>query len=472
MAKTLNITLYTPHAKQQEIHNSPARFKVANLGRRIGKSTFAQNYIIHPGPRGAVDWPIAGAFEKIGRYWIIAPTYTQAKSVYWNGLLFSKDPGNTTAIPKELIEKVNGSELVVTLINGSTIELKGADNPDSLRGAEAQGIVLDEFAFWDHPDAWELVLQPMLSTTNGWALFLSTPNGFNHFFDLAEYAKKAKNWSYHHGTIYDNPNIDDAEKQRIEEEFDEDTFAQEYLAEFRKMKGLVYPEFRREIHIFNPMDEKDCLAKIGKKSIPLGGSWHLGVDPGLRDELAVAIIFVDYENNWYIMDEIYERNLNTEEAFRLIRQKMGNRYFSTRVADSAAATFIKDMNDIHKFGLVPVEKKKDSINEGIRLVRELLKVREGTGRPKLFVAAHCQNWVQEVESYRYKEEELDRNPDPKPIDANNHLMDATRYIRLFLHLPVQKPRDRRRKLYHEVTGRFIGYEDNNYQVNEDFYNEW
>ena len=456
MSKT-EIVLYSPHPAQMELHKSAARFKVVNFGRRTGKSTFAQNYILHPQPPLQESWPIKGAMEQPGRYWIIAPTYAQAKSVYWRGLMFSKDPSDTTAIPRALIGKINESELIITLINGSTIELKGVDNPDSLRGSGIKGVVMDEYAFWRDPTAWEYVIQPALSDSGGWAVFISTPDGFNHFFDIAEHAKTHSGWSYHHATIYDNPNIPEEEKQRLKDELDEDTWAQEYLGEFRKMKGLVYPEFKRDIHVVSLYDEDDMEKKTGNRKLPLGGAYALGVDPGLRDQLAVGFFFVDYEDNYYLLDEIYERDLDTDSAYRRIRQKMGSDYYSTKVADSASAQFIKDMNTLHNLGLTPVKKEGDSILEGIRLCRSQLKIQEGTGRPKFFVASHCKNFINEIEGYRYPPEEIGKNPKIQPIDVNNHMMDEWRYVRLTLFQPNQKPQERRERVYEPITGRLMGY---------------
>lgn len=444
MART--ITLYTPNTPQAKVHQSKQRFKVVNFGRRSGKSTMAQNYILHPAPLGAdaSSWPIEGAFSKVGRYWIVAPTYQQAKSVYWRGLMFSTDEGNTTAIPKQLIKEVNNSDLIITLINGSTIELKGSDNPDSLRGAEANGVVLDEFAFWANPDAWEYVIRPMLSTTNGWAMFISTPNGYNHFYEMAEHARNAEGWSYHTSTIWDNPHVPEDEKLRLQSELDEDTFAQEYLAQFRKMKGLVYPEFG-DAHIYDP----------NKTHPPLGGSWALGIDPGTSNALAGVFLFIDNDNNWWLTDELYERGLPTDTAARLITQKMGGNYYGTRVVDSAAAQFILDMNAIHSMGLTPVKKERDSIQEGIRLNRQLLKIQEGTGKPKFFVANHCRNFIREIESYRYPEKKEGANEKEDPIKENDHLMDAWRYVRLALNLPMKKIAPRKERVYHPITGRIM-----------------
>lgn len=442
---SVHVKLYTPHPVQLAVHESPARFKVVNFGRRTGKSTLAEQYVL--APNAVSDWPLKGAVEQPGRYWIIAPTYTQAKSIYWRGLLFSKDPNDTTAIPRDIIAKVNESELIITLFNGSTIELKGADNPDSLRGAGIKGAVLDEYAFWTDPDAWQYVIQPALSDSGGWAVFISTPNGLNHFHELALHAQAHAGWSYHHATIWDNPNIAQEEKLRLQSELDEDTWAQEYLGEFRKMKGLVYPEFNQEDHIL-PADFEP----------PLGGTWAMGIDPGTANAFAGAFFFIDWDNNWYLMDEVYERGLTTEQVYLRLKQKMGGNYFSVKVADSAAAQTILDLNAIHNLGVNPIIKERDSIQEGIRLNRELLKIQEGTGKPKFFVMPHCRNFIQEIESYRYPEEKPNQSVKEDPIKANDHLMDAWRYVRLALHMPNRKPEKRREKKYHPITGRIIGYE--------------
>lgn len=442
----MNITLYAPHPVQKAVHESPARFKVVNFGRRTGKSTLAYQYILAPNTEA--DWAVKGALQQPGRYWIVAPTYTQAKSIYWRGLLFSKDPGDTTAIPRELIAKVNESELIVTLINGSTIELKGADNPDSLRGAGIKGVVLDEYAFWTDPDAWEYVVQPALSDSGGWAVFISTPNGFNHFYELAVHAQTHGGWSYHHATIWDNPNIADEEKLRLKSELDDDTWSQEYLGEFRKMKGLVYPEFSSSVHVLSE-----------GFSPPLGGTWAMGIDPGTANAFAGVFFFIDYDNNWYLMDEMYERGKTTEQVYHILKQKMGSNYYSTKIADSAAAQVILDLNAIHNLGIEPIRKERDSIQEGIRLNRELLKVQEGTGKPKIFVMPHCRNFVKEIESYRYPPEKPGQSIKEEPIKENDHLMDAWRYVRLANFMPNRKPQKMRKKIYHPVTGRVMGYEN-------------
>ena len=153
----MDITL---HPTQSEIFKSPARFKVIRCGRRFGKSYLSTVIII------------AKALEKKGDYWFIAPTYKQAKEIAWRLL--------TELMPKEAISKRNETELSMELLNGSRIALKGADNPDALRGVGLNGCVMDEYAFMK-PFVWEEIVRPMLFDTGGWAIFISTPYGYNHF---------------------------------------------------------------------------------------------------------------------------------------------------------------------------------------------------------------------------------------------------------------------------------------------------
>src|SRR3990167_10632248 len=150
---------------QTQVWNDPHRFKVVCSGRRSGKSVFAQLTII--------NW----ASKSVGDYYIIAPTYRQAKEIHWRRI--------QAYLPQALIESKNETELSITLKNGSRISLKGADNPDALRGVKLRGLVIDEIASirnWNW--VWQEVLRPTLTDYEAPAIFISTPKGFNHFFEL------------------------------------------------------------------------------------------------------------------------------------------------------------------------------------------------------------------------------------------------------------------------------------------------
>lgn len=413
---------YTPHAKQISVHNDPARFKVLNWGRRTGKSTLG------------INETLKRALLKQGRYWIVSPTYKQSKNIYWRGLV--------NQIPKQLIHKRNESELILELINGAFIELKGADQPDSLRGAGIEGVILDEYAFMK-PDVWEEIIRPMLLDSKGWAIFISTPNGFNHFYDIVQAAIAKPNWAYYHATTYDNPYIDPKELEEERETYDPDTFAQEFLGEFKKMKGLVYSEFSREVHVVSP------------SQVPDDGMRYLGVDFGFVNPLAVLYVLVDYDNNWWVYDEIYERGLKTKQAVNIIKRKMNDQYFTGKVGDSAAAQEIANFAD-HGLHVDAVKKGKDSIKAGIQLIHNQLAILEATGKPKLFISANCTNLIWEFETYRYPEEKEDKNAPEEPIKEDDHAMDALRYIFLHFSQPsIRKRKVRKHKVYDPITGRLL-----------------
>lgn len=397
------VELYSPHLLQEQIHDNDARFKVLNWGRRTGKSTLAVNYTLMK------------AIESVGRYWIVAPTYKQAKNIYWYDIAI-------TQIPKELVSKKNESELIVTLINGSTIELKGADNEDSLRGAGVKGLVLDEYAFMK-PHVWDLILRPMLADSKGWGVFISTPNGYNHFYDLSNVAQSSEStdWMYSHATSYDNPYVDDNEIDSIRSGMNEDQFAQEWLAEFRKMQGLVYPVFDRKMHVIT--------------EIPDTGTYYFSVDFGFTNPTAVLFCMVDYDNNLYIYDEVYRSGMTTGQIHQAISSKMGDHFYRYRLGDAAAAQEIANLNAApFVLGIEPSEKGKDSIRTGIRLISDRLK------ENKLFIHESCLNLIWEFETYRYPDKKDDHNEPEEPIKENDHALDALRYLILKLEHNVTRPR--------------------------------
>jgi hypothetical protein len=248
---------YKPHPKQAEIHRDSHRFKVIVCGRRFGKSVFAINHCLKK------------AFEKVGRYWIVAPTYGAVKSIYWRSLVIKW-------IPKELIVKKNDTDMIIALINGSTIELKGADNYDALRGAGLEGVVLDEYADMA-PNVWTEIIRQMLLDSIGWAVFIGTPRGFNHFFEL--YQKKHRNYRSFRYTSYDNPYLDKGELEDMKDEYSElgeAYYRQEIMAEFTKPIGTVYVEWNIEHFKDIPYDE----------TLPL----HLTFDWGVNDPTSMVWI--------------------------------------------------------------------------------------------------------------------------------------------------------------------------------------
>jgi tRNA(Met) C34 N-acetyltransferase TmcA len=157
---TLNFTL---HEKQMEIYNDPHRFKVVACGRRFGKTRLC-SYIV-----------IVKALSKAEQViWIVSPKYAQT-AILWRML--------KKYMPRSYIKDIKEGDMVIELINGSTIWAKSADNPDALVGEGLDLLILDEAARVK-PDAWEVALQPSLADKKGEAIFISTPKSKNWFYQL------------------------------------------------------------------------------------------------------------------------------------------------------------------------------------------------------------------------------------------------------------------------------------------------
>ena len=225
---------------QSKIYQDESRFRVVVAGRRFGKTFLS-----------TVELLTQAVKEKNKNCWYVAPTYKAAKEIAWDMLI------NTT--PREYINKTNETTLTIQLINGSTISLKGAEKPDNLRGRSLDFVVLDEFADM-RPEAWYEVLRPSLSDRNGTGLFIGTPKGRNHFYDLWTFGTdKREDWSSYQFTTIQGEQVDADEIEKAKQDLDERTFNQEYQAQFVNYSGIIYYNFSREESVVKCSDDGNIL---------------------------------------------------------------------------------------------------------------------------------------------------------------------------------------------------------------------
>lgn len=410
--------IYDLHKTQIEVAEDTHRFRVICAGRRWGKSVLARLIVL--------KW----ATQSVGTYWIVSPTYRQCKQNHWQEL--------QKEIPREWVAKKNEVELSITLRNGSIIELKGAENPDALRGVKLRGLVVDEIASirnWGW--LWNEVLRPTLTDYEAPAIFISTPKGFNHFYDLYSMDQSSegsyKSWRF---TSYDNPYIPKGEIDAAKKELTEDTFYQEYMADFRKYTGLVYKEFDRQVHVVEGF------------TIPEDWSWFRCVDFGSTNPTACLWIAVDGDDNWYVVDEHYQTGQTIDYHAGIINSKNQGRNITATYGDPSGAQWISEFAQRGIY-ITPANKETGQNQEGwvrfgIEKVAEKLKSTpghmvesvsaqsNGQGLPSLFIFSNCTNVVREIETYRWKEKSVtqaqDLNAPEAPEKANDHAMDALRYF--------------------------------------------
>lgn len=207
--------VFNVHPGQKEVMHFKSRFKVIVAGRRWGKSKLA-----------AVSLVQAAASRAKSLVWYVAPTYGMCKSIMW--------PDLVEIIPKKWIRKSNETIQFIELVNGSRIELKGCDKPDSLRGVGLHFLVIDE-AQDIKKETWTTVLRPTLSDKQGGALIIGTPKGFNWLYDVYQEGQKPVNrknglWASWQFPTMTSPFIPPEEIEAAKRDMDEKVFNQEFNA--------------------------------------------------------------------------------------------------------------------------------------------------------------------------------------------------------------------------------------------------
>ena len=265
---------------QKDVWSDEARFKVIAAGRRTGKSMLAAWQLL-----------VKGLEADKGHVWYIAPTQQQARDIMWQQLLELGNP---------VIASSHVNNMQLTLINGSVISLKGADRPETMRGVALKFVVLDEYADIK-PTVFEQILRPALADLKGHCIFIGTPKGRNHFYDLYKLGKKdVKDWKSWHFTSFDNPLLDKEEIEVAKETMSTFAFRQEFMANFEAPQSDIFKE--------------DWVIVKDKDDEPENGTYYMAVDlAGFEnvskqasnkkkylDQTSIAIVKVGDDNKWWV----------------------------------------------------------------------------------------------------------------------------------------------------------------------------
>ena len=349
--------------KRREILNDPSRYKIVSSGRRFGKSYFSVLFLLNK------------PLEANERRWIVFPTYRQAKMVSWN-LLKSIFAGKQATI--------NETELSITLDNGAKIELKGADRgEDSLRGVSTTMVVMDEYAFMKE-NVWGEVIQPTLAESRGEALFVGTPSGLNHFYDLFVKGQSEnsdyKSWQF---TTLDGGFISEEEVENAKKNLDKRTFQQEYEASFLTAANRCAYNFSRDIH-----------CRVMEKSPRM--FW--GIDFGVASYMTAILMCENTAGEVYVFDEIGLQNSNTFELAKLMQLKgRGLPVYPDPAGKARTSNSTKsDHKILQEAGFTVIAKKanptqKDRMNALNRMLED------ATGKHKLFINPKCTKTIRDLE---------------------------------------------------------------------------
>jgi hypothetical protein len=398
------------------VFGDPRRFKVVVAGRRWGKTQLSKLAILRR---------CTLAKQLI---WYVAPTYGMARSILWDEL--------KEAIPREWIRSINETRMAIVLHNGTRIELKGADKPDTLRGVGLHLLIIDE-AQDIREVTWYKVLRPTLASTAGDALVIGTPKSFNWLYDLymlgqrgdtfltKKGSRRLNPWRSWQFPTITSPFIPKSEIEAARSDMDEKSFRQEFEASFETMSGRVYYAFDRKEHVgeypFNP-------------KLPIWVGQDFNIDP-----MSSVIMQQQPDGEVWIVDECILHGSNTQET----ADEIGRRYFRhaktlTFYPDPAGAAGStkgrgeSDLDILRDAGFTRLKyrRKHPKVADRVNSVNRMFKSANGDIRMR--VNSKCKTTIMSLEQTIYK-------PGTREIDKTmdlEHAADALGYC-IDLEFPVR-----------------------------------
>lgn len=401
---------FTPRPFQRDLYRAffieGKKRLIQIIHRRAGKTKTALNLLV------------GAAMQRVGVYLHVFPELNQARRNVWNNV--DKDGRRyLDHIPKSLIHGMpNNTDMRVTLINGSQIQLAGGDRYDKLRGANPLGICFDEFAHM-HPNAWYFN-SPILRENDGFAFFLYTPQGYNHGYDLYYNNLDNPDWFVSRLDITQTHNNDgtrilmdaDIEAER-RAGIPEEAIQQEYFVSFES--ALIGAYYSKELQQASE-DGRICDFDIDPK-LPVHTAWDLGV----RDATAIWLVQVCGQEKRFI--HYYEnRGESLEHYIKWLDQFLANRnlkpgyHFAphdiqVRELGSGRSRFEMAMS----MGLTFTPISHLSIKDGIDAVRMFFST-------FWFHRTNCRDGLNLIKQYR-------TDDNGKPLhDHSSHAADSLRYF--------------------------------------------
>jgi hypothetical protein len=344
------------------------------------------------------------------------PTYSQAKKVIWDA---STNDGMRILdfIPSEFIAQKNQQEMKIRLKNGSLFQLIGSDNIDSLMGTNPKIVIFSEYAL-QTPEAWEYI-RPILKVNGGTAIFISTPRGRNHFWDLYRMATTQHGWYAETLTYKDTGVLTDEDiAQEIAEGMSEETALQEYSCSFdRGVDGAFYAKLITE------MRNQDRICSLSYDPYKLV---HVSFDLGWDD--CTALIFFQLDGEKIKIIDCEEHHNKTLAWYKMLLQDKGYRYgtylFPHDVEHVDGLSTGLTRKEILEDMQIPVTVVPRSfIVDGIEATKSLLSSKI------LINSDKCNHLIKCVENYHREYDEKRKVYKDKPKhDWSSHMCDSLRYL--------------------------------------------
>lgn len=402
------VALYAPRPLQAALHARLKRFNVLVAHRRFGKTVFCINELI---ARAAAN------DRSAPRYGYVAPQLVQAKDVAWSYLKHFTAP-----IPGVIRSE---TELWVELPNGARIRLYGADNAMRMRGLYFDGVVLDEYAQMS-PAVWPEIVRPTLADRGGWALFIGTPMGRNHFCTLYERAQRDTAWLAARFPASETGILAEVELSAARQAMSPQQFAQEFECSFAA--GVPGAYFAA---LLETAEQEGRLSRVPwEPRLPVITAWDLGIGDAtaiwFAQEVGRELRLIDFYSASNVGLAHYAKHLNT------LPYVFAQHLLPHDVAVRELGTGHSRLETLRSLGIKAKVLKPLGVADGIEAARALL--------PRCwFDAEKCARGLDALRLHRPGFDAATDTFSPRPLhDWTSHAADAFRYLAQGLPAP-RKP---------------------------------
>lgn len=390
---------YSPRPQFEDYHARDNRWSAIVAHRRAGKTVACVNDLIVRGVYSQKERP---------RYSYIAPFYSQAKEIAWEYL---------KSYAGEAVKKVHESSLTVTLFNDARISLFGADNPDALRGVYNDGVILDEYGDC-RPSLWGEVILPTLADRRGWATFIGSAKGKNHFYDVIKRSRSTESWFHMTLKASQTGIIPDEELEEIKAQMSDEQYEQEFECNFdAAVLGTYYAK------IISMLEHKNQISQ------------DIGYDPDFPVEVACDLGYTDSSAYWFwqyrpdgiaVIDYEEAHSQPLQYYFDMLRSKPYEYETIWLPHDAKAKTLQTGRSTVEQF-----------LHEDLPVkLLPLLKVQHGIDAARLvmpmcYFDKKCDFGIEGLRAYRRNYDENRKSFSDNPVhDWSSHPADGFRYLSL------------------------------------------
>lgn len=386
-----------------KFHQRRQRWAMLVAHRRAGKTVSVVNDIIERATYNTRPNP---------RYAYVAPFLKQAKDIAWMYLKEYAQPFQP---------RINESGLFVeleALPNKPRITIYGADNPDSFRGIYLDGLALDEFGNMKL-STWKEILLPTLVDRRGWAVFMGTPNGPNHFRDMWYEALEKEDWFTEFLPVTATGIIPDDDLEMLKGMMDPEQYAQEMLCSFEaSVRGAIYAR---------QMEVMEQEGRIGDFHAQHGLPVNVIMDLGFRD--LTVCNFTQERPDGIVVDHCHHDNLKPigeyikyiKDYFKRTRHRMGTIWLPHDARAKSLQTGKSIVEQFMAANLRPKIIPELSLLDGIAATRQAFPY-------YYFNKAETKDLVLALKSYHRKYDEDRKVFTDEPVhDWSSHFADTFRY---------------------------------------------